>query len=392
MLKKLLQQISNKILLLLSVSLLSAACGSSQSMVETTTDAERPKNIILMIGDGMGLSQISAAMFSNNAKLNLEQMPVLGFHKSYSYDDLVTDSAAGATAFACGIKTFNGAIGVDKDTLGVKTILEEAEENGLATGLIATSTIVHATPAAFIAHVVSREQYEEIAVDMLKTEVDLLVGGGKKYFDRREMDTRNLYEEFTQKGYKVTDYSQEEIHEMRWDHSQNLMYLTADKHPLNVGAGRDYLPYATRRGLEFLEKRSKGKGFFIMIEGSQIDWACHANDGKLAIKEALDFDRAVGEALNFARSHGNTLVIVTADHECGGMALNPGSRMNKIETAFTTINHTASMIPVFAYGPMSKQFAGIFENNTINDKMRKAFGFAPKAQTYSGSVKSNEKP
>lgn len=389
MLKRLLKQISIKILLLSSVSLF-GACGGTQVVLDTTPN--RPLNVILMIGDGMGLSQISAAMYSNGAKLNLEQMPVLGFHKSYSYDDLVTDSAAGATAFACGIKTFNGAIGVDKDTLGVKTILEEAEERGLATGLIATSTIVHATPAAFIAHVVSREQYEEIAADVMKTEVDLLIGGGKKYFDRREIDTRNLYEELAQKGYKVSDYSQEDLHDMRWDPSQNLVYLTADKHPLNVAAGRDYLPFATRRGLEFLEKRSKGKGFFMMIEGSQIDWACHANDGKLAIKEALDFDKAIGEALNFARTRGNTLVIVTADHECGGMALNPGSRMNKIETAFTTINHTASMIPVFAYGPMSKQFAGIFENNSINDKMRKALGFPAKSQNYSGNTKSGEKP
>ncbi len=391
MLRRLLQQISGKMLLLCSLSFLFWTCGSTAPVESALPD--KPKNVILLIGDGMGLSQISAAMFSNNAKLNLEQMPVLGFHKSYSYDDLVTDSAAGATAFACGIKTFNGAIGVDKDTLGVKTILEEAEENGMATGLIATSTIVHATPAAFIAHVVSREQYEEIAVDMLKTPVDLLIGGGKKYFDRREIDNRNLYVELTQKGYKVTDYSLEDMHEMRWDPSENLVYLTADKHPLNVGAGRDYLPYATRRGLEFLEKRGKDKGFFIMIEGSQIDWACHANDGKLAIKEALDFDRAVGEALNFARTRGNTLVIVTADHECGGMALNPGSKLNKIETAFTTINHTASMIPVFAYGPMSKQFAGIFENTSIHQKMRRALGFSEqKGQPSRGSANGQEKP
>ncbi|HOY21232.1 MAG TPA: alkaline phosphatase [Haliscomenobacter sp.] len=391
MLKRLLQKISGKMLLLLGLTTVLWACGSAAPVESALPD--KPKNIILMIGDGMGLSQISAAMYSNNNRLNIEQMPVLGFHKSYSYDDLVTDSAAGATAFACGIKTFNGAIGVDKDTLGVKTILEEAEENGLATGLIATSTIVHATPAAFIAHVVSREQYEEIASDMIKTQVDLLIGGGKKYFDRRENDSRNLYEEYQQKDYKVSDYSQEDMHDMRWDATSNLLYLTADKHPLNVGAGRDYLPYATRRSLEFLEKRSKDKGFFIMIEGSQIDWACHANDGKLAIKEALDFDRAIGEALNFARSRGNTLVIVTADHECGGMALNPGSKMNKIEPAFTTINHTASMIPVFAYGPMAKQFAGIFENTSIHKKMRQAFGFAEtKTQTYRGSTSGGKNP
>jgi alkaline phosphatase len=323
----------------------------------------------------MGLSQISTALYSNNGHLNLEQFPITGLHKSYSFDDLVTDSAAGATAFACGCKTFNGAIGLTKDSIPCKTILEEAEERGLATGLIATSTIVHATPAAFISHVVSREQYEEIALDMAKTEVDLLIGGGKKYFDRRDMDERNLYKEFEKKGYYVSDYSYEEIGSLRFDPNKNLLYLTADKHPLNVEAGRDYLSYATRRSLEYLEKKSGDKGFFLMIEGSQIDWACHANDYRLAIKETLDLDRAIGEALAFAKNRGNTLVIVTADHECGGLALNPGSKMNRVEGAFTTINHTASLIPVFAFGPQAKKFAGIYENTAIHEKMRRALSF-----------------
>ncbi|MCB0644593.1 MAG: alkaline phosphatase, partial [Phaeodactylibacter sp.] len=122
-----------------------------------------------MIGDGMGLTQITAGMYSNGNMLNLEQFPVIGLHKSYSKDNLITDSAAGATAFASGIKTYNGAIGVDSDTMPAKTILEEAEEHGLSTGLVATSTIVHATPASFIAHQKLRKMYEEIAADFLNT-------------------------------------------------------------------------------------------------------------------------------------------------------------------------------------------------------------------------------
>jgi alkaline phosphatase len=366
-----------------AIILLEGCSASKPVALPDAPMAERPKNIILLIGDGMGLSQITAALYSNNNHLNLETMPFIGFHKTYSSDDLVTDSAAGATAFASGIKTYNNAIGLNKDSLPVKTILEEAKEFGLAAGLIATSTIVHATPAAFAAHAKSREYYEEIASDMAESNVDLLIGGGKKYFDRREYDNRDITKELTQKGYRISDYSQEDIITAKFDPAKPLIFFTADKQPLTVTAGRDYLPLATRKALNFLEKRSD-KGFFLMVEGSQIDWACHANDAKLSIRETLDFDKAVGEALAFARSHGNTLVIVTADHETGGLSVIEVSKMNRLECAFTTINHTATMVPVFAFGPMAQQFAGIFENTAIYKKMRAAFGF-PEVQTSATS-------
>ncbi len=134
-----------------------------------------PKNIILMIGDGMGVTQISAGMYSNGNKLNLEQFPVIGLHKSYSSDNLVTDSAAGATAFSAGVKTYNGAIGVSSDTMPVVTILELAEAAGLPTGLVANCSITHATPASFAAHNRTRKNYEEIALDIMEAEVDLLI-------------------------------------------------------------------------------------------------------------------------------------------------------------------------------------------------------------------------
>lgn len=327
-----------------------------------------------MVGDGMGLSQISAALYTNKNRLNLEYFPVVGFHKSYAANDLTTDSAAGATAFACGVKTYNNAIGVKKDTTPCYTILEEAEDRGLATGLIATATIVHATPAAFIAHQPLRVQYEQIAADMLDVEVDLLIGGGKKYFDRREQDDRNLVAAFREKNYHVYDYMDRHLSQIPFNPKNNLIYFTADKHPVPVAAGRDYLSFAAKLSPYFLERRSD-QGFFLVIEGSQIDWMSHSNDAQGAIRETLDFDRAVGEVLDYARKKGNTLVIVTADHETGGLALNPGSRMGKIEGAFTTNGHTAALIPVFAFGPGAELFSGIYENTSIHTKMRAALGF-----------------
>ena len=335
---------------------------------------ERPKNIILMIGDGMGLSQVSAAMYANRNRLNLEYFPVIGFHKPYAFNDLVTDSAAGATAFACGVKTYNSAIGMNRDTMPDPSILEEAEARGVATGLIATATIVHATPAAFIAHEELRVHYEDIAADMLDVDVDLLIGGGKRYFDRRDSDNRDLVRAFKNKGYQVYTYMDRDLNQVPFNTKRNLVYFTADKHPVPVAAGRDYLSFAARFSPYFLEQRSE-EGFFLMIEGSQIDWMCHSNDGNSAIKEILDFDRAVGEVLNYAREKGNTLVIVTADHETGGMAINPGSKMGNIKSEFTTNGHTATLIPVFAFGPGSDVFSGIYENTDIFHKMRDVLGF-----------------
>ena len=335
-----------------------------------------PKNIILMVGDGMGITQISAGMYMNGNKLNLEEFPVIGLHKSYASDNLITDSAAGATAFACGIKTYNGAVGVNEDEATVPTILEEAEKSGLATGLVATSTIVHATPASFIAHVKQRKMYEEIAAFFLETEVDFFVGGGKKFFDRRENDDRNLYKELEAKDYFVSDYFKRDFRELTINANQNFAYFTADEDPLPVANGRDYLVEVSESAPKFLKQHNKNGGFFLMIEGSQIDWGGHANDSKYIVSEMIEFDKAIGKVLEFAKLDGETLVIVTADHETGGYSINPGSTQDSIIAGFTSDYHTATMIPVFAYGPGSELFSGIYENTAIYHKMKQAFNFA----------------
>ncbi|MEL6971821.1 MAG: alkaline phosphatase [Bacteroidota bacterium] len=337
-------------------------------------ETERPKNIILMIGDGMGLTQITAGMYVNGNTLHLEEFPVVGLHKSYSSDNLVTDSAAGATAFSAGRKTYNGAIGVDPDTTSLYTILEEAEDQGMATGLVSTSTIVHATPASFIAHQPRRSMYEAIAADFLETEIDLFIGGGKKYFDRRK-DNRDLLEELSNKGYYVSSYFEQKLTDLRPNPNKNLAFLTADSDPLTYEQGRTYLKPASEIACDFLDKRGAQDGFFLMIEGSQIDWGGHANNTNYIITEMIDFDNSIGAVLDFAKADGNTLVIVTADHETGGFAINPGSTQDSIIGAFTSDYHTAALIPVFAYGPGAQLFAGIYENTAIYHRMRQAFGF-----------------
>ena len=347
----------------------SASGGSSKN---STT--ENPKNIIFLIGDGMGLSQISGGMYLNKNRTALEDFPYVGLHKSYSADNLVTDSAAGATAFSAGVKTYNGAIGVDINKKPVKTILEEAEEKGLKTGLVASSSIVHATPASFFAHNESRKNYEEIAIDFLNTEVDIFIGGGKAYFDRRE-DGRNLYEELAAKGYIISDYFTKSLSEVKFDPNKKHGFLTADTEPLSYEQGRDYLIEAAQKSITYLDKASQGKGFFLMIEGAQIDWGGHANDANYVLSEFKEFDQVIQKALAFAKKDGNTLVIVTADHETGGFAINPQSTMDSLNISFTTGGHTATMIPVFAYGPGARMFTGMYENTAIYDKMRAAFGF-----------------
>jgi len=372
-------QFSTLLLIVASI----AACKTSQVSPEVTTSITTkqvnleprtpnapPKNIILMIGDGMGLTQTTAAMYINGNKIAFERMPIVGLHKSYSSDNLVTDSAAGATAFSCGKKTYNGAIGVDPDTVACPTILEYATEKGMPTGLIATSTIVHATPASFFGHEALRSSYENIAVQLAESQVDFFVGGGKKFFAQRESDNRNLIKEMRANGRHVADFFEIPFDEVTISPKHQFGFFTANEDPLPVAQGRDYLISATEASLDYLENRdSMNHGFFLMVEGSQIDWGGHANTSEYIISEAIEFSNAVDKVLDFAEKDGETLVIVTADHETGGYAIAYGSKQDSIIGNFTSDYHTGTMIPVFAYGNGSDSFSGIYENTAIYDKI-----------------------
>jgi len=366
---------SSKSLFVILCALLATNCASKKDIGTTIhfSDQDQVKNIVLLIGDGMGLTQLSAGTFAFANTSHFERCRHIGLHKPYA-SNVITDSAAGATAFACGQKTYNGAIAVNPDTIPIKTILEEAEERGLSTGLIATSSITHATPASFIAHNRYRKNMEEIAEDFLETEIDLFIGGGRKHFDSRSKDDRDLLSELREKEYVVSLYFEKDLKELSVNSSKNFAYLTSSEEPLRRSEGRDYLPLATDIALDHLSNHGDD-GFFLMVEGSQIDWGGHANDIDWVLSEWEEFNRVVGSVLDWAEADGETLVVITADHETGGLAIQNGSEFGAISASFTSDYHTGTLIPVYAFGPKAESFGGIYENTAIYDKMRDAFGW-----------------
>lgn len=325
---------------------------------------QKPKSIILMIGDGMGLSQVSAVYLKQKENLNLKKIENIGLMTTYSSDKLITDSAAGATSLACGVKTYNGAIGVDSQKQSVKTILEYFEDKKCATGLVATSSITHATPASFIGHQEKRSMQEEIASDIANSEIDLIIGGGLKYFTERK-DKVNLLEKMTSNGFhNFTD-----LDALRSSNSRKNIALLANDELPQISNGRgDFLANATEIALNKLS--ANAKGFFLMVEGSQIDWGGHDNDQNYIFSELIDFDKAVGVAIEFVDKTPQTLLIVTADHETGGMAIISGNyEEGIIECGFVSKRHTGSLVPVFAYGIGSENFRGFYDNTDIFKKM-----------------------
>jgi alkaline phosphatase len=338
-----------------------------------------PKNIILLIGDGMGISQITAGMYRNGNKLELERCNTIGLIKTNSKKELITDSSAGATAFATGKKTRNGMISqAMEDSANYKTFVEYAEENKKATGIVVTSTVTHATPACFYAHYPRRyDANEAISEQFVNSGVDVLIGGGKKYFETRK-DGRNLLQELTEKGYTIPDtltshFETKEIFKLAYLYSPTQpgkrVFSEGDEAP----SRGPILPLATQKAIDILKKDTNG--FFLLVEGSQIDWGGHNNDSEYIINEMLDFNETIKIALDYADQNGETLVIITADHETGGYAIIEGELDGSSLTGgFSTKHHSASMIPVFAYGKGAKNFSGIYDNTQIFYKMMEAFG------------------
>lgn len=325
--------------------------------------SQQPENIILIIGDGMGVAHVHAGLSANKGRLFLENFKHVGFTKTHSANSYITDSAASATALATGNKTDNGAIGVDTDQQPVENLTETAIRHGYATGLVATSSITHATPAAFAAHQVNRGMEEEIAQDLLESGVNVLIGGGHDYFTRRK-DGRNLVNEFTRNGYAYL----QDVESIRAFDGSKLIALTAPRANGRLQTRGDMLPVSTETAIRTLQKHENG--FFLMVEGSFIDSGGHANNTIQIVEEVLDLDRAIGKALDFAAEDGRTLIVVLADHETGGMTLLGGSyETGMVKGEYTTGGHSGVMTPVFAYGPGACLFTGIMDNTDIHAKI-----------------------
>lgn len=345
-------------------------------VVLSTTAFAAPKNVIVLIGDGMGIGCVMAGRLGGpgrDGKLAVDTMPYTGFAKTHSANRLVTDSAAGGTALATGVKTKNSMISMDPDGKKLKTILEVARDMGKSTGIISTTSIVDATPAVFVAHVEARGKTEDIAAQMVASRVDVVLGGGKRFFtpkskDGARGDERDLLAEAATKGYKV------------FETAEALTACTAPRYIGLFASGgmtsnrpEPTIAEMTAKAISTLSQNNKG--FFIMSEGAKIDHEAHGNNKDGVIKEMVMFDDAVKAALDFAKKDGQTLVIVTADHDTGCMAaLEPNDDNPNFNTGWSTKGHSGNMVPVYAYGPGAERFTGTLDNTDIPNNIAKLWG------------------
>ena len=341
--------------------------------------ADQPiKNVIFMIGDGTGIAQLYSGQLQEvgpNGYLNAQRLPITGIVKTHAEDDLITDSASGATAYSCGIKTKNGVIAQDSDGNECVTLLELSQKAGMKTGLIATSGVTHATPASFATHIDSRNKYSEIAEQLVESEVDVILGGGLEYFlpldsaGSSRADQLNLISNFEERGYSIVLNRQAMIEE---DSDRIVGFFSPGGLP-----SKNRIPSLSEMTSKAVENlSSKENGFFLMIEGSQIDWGGHANNTPYVLREVKDFDDAIGVVLSFAEQNPGTLVIVTADHETGGMTINGVNQENTVvDIAWTSTGHTGTPIPLMAYGPHAVEFSGWWDNTDIGKKVANLLGF-----------------
>ncbi len=322
----------------------------------------KPKNVILLIGDGMGPNQVAMARQSKGSALNMESMQYKGTFSTANVDGGVTDSAAAGTALACGIKTKNGMVGMNAAKNTLPNIREYFADLGKKTGLVSTATITDATPAAFGAHVENRSSQNIIAIQFIKNNIDLIMGGGAKYF------SSDLLELATEKGYTHITTKQQLL---STNSSKILGLFCEGGFPLyhNNGYTADMptLEQMTSKSIEILNRSTKG--FFLMVEGAAIDSTGHSNLIDENITETLEFDKAVKIALDFAARDGNTLVIVTADHETGGLKFNAEEK----SFYFTSAGHTSANVPIFASGTGASKFTGDMKNTDLSFKIMELY-------------------
>ncbi len=312
-----------------------------------------PTSVILIISDGTGIGHYSTLYYGSDdfAPARFDHVGLVTTHPSDG-STKVTDSAAGGTALSTGEKTYNGAIAVDHDHNPLKTVVEWAEEKGMATGLVATSTISHATPASFGSHIDSRSKEAEISQQLAESSIDVLFGGGSKYWEP-ELFTNVI----NSGGQVIADISDavDPLHRVVGLFSKESM-ITA-----NEGRSPSTVQMA-EKAISILEHDPDG--FFIMIEESQVDWGGHANSSEYVFGEMESLNQVVNYCLDYQRTHPDVLVVLTADHETAGCSVNDGSD-GALDIQFTGDHHTANFVPVWATGPGSEAFDAFLDNTEI---------------------------
>ena len=322
------------------------------------------KNVIVMIGDGMGVEQVSCGWVLNGGHLNLDNFPVTGYSRTYATNRLITDSCAGGSAIATGVKTQYYYMGVDAEGNPVPSVLHDAQKKGMKTGVAVTCRINDATPLDFVGHSLDRDDEEVNAAQYVNSGVDFLAGGGMQFW-RNRSDGRDLVKEMTDQGYIFVD-SRERLNQVQ---KGRVLGLFA---PLEMEPALDRGPVLEDCATKALELLDNEKGFFLMIEGSSIDDWCHRQKVGYMAEELFDFDRTIGKVLQWAEKDAHTLVVVTADHATGGLTLLGGSLEERtVKVNFSTKGHNGILVPVFAYGPHAQEFVGVHENAELGQIIRK---------------------
>ena len=342
-----------------------------------TDGLNRPvKNVILLIGDGTGLAQLYTGYTANKGDLNIFKMENIGLSKTSSYDSYITDSAPGSTAFSAGVKTNNRFVGVDHTGAPLPLLPVFLEKKKIKTGLITCGDITDATPADFYAHQSERSDAMKILQDLKDSPVDILMGSDNESHDDVAILNKPGKEPFTGAMVKqlLPAYEVSSTVDSVTDETNKKWIVIEKMAGLSVLKGRgDWLQKAFYKTVHLLSGNKEG--FFLMVEGAQVDYGGHANSLPYIATEVMDFDRVVGEALKFADKNGETLVIVTADHETGGLSLLDGDySKGYVSGQFSTNDHTAIPVPVFAYGPQSFRFRGVYENTALFGKLLQVFG------------------
>lgn len=361
---------------------------------------ETPKNVIYLIGDGMGFGAVSSLLLSEDEATGFEQAPVIGLSETCSADNYVTDSAAGGTALATGTRTNNGFVGADPQGNQLTSILRKAQAMGKKTGIVVNTTLTEATPASFYAGVTSRKMVFDIAKQFTESEVDVAIGGGLDHFISRP-DSLDLTATLIEIGYDVylnwetvlkTDSEKfvgilplYDLHRREKNNgtasaaegqevclAAQLAALNEEAEATHLSEPEVYLEKATVKALDILSRNNKD-GFFLMIESAIIDGYGHNNDSDGMIVEMKEFNRTLQNMIDYVNNHPETLLVVTADHETGGTGVyynghNPGNE-GPLKLRFSTSGHTGTVVPVFAYGPGAEAFGGIMKNTDIPKKI-----------------------
>lgn len=347
--------------------------GPSETETLGNISGTKVRNVIFLIGDGMGLGQITTARVATVGLGNtlwMGKMPATGITYTHSANAAVTDSAAAGTALATGLKTNNGVICMSPDkSKKYRTILDCCKGRGMATGLVVTSRMTHATPACFASHVENRGMEAEIAEQLLTNKVNVLLGGGRDFFVPRSIegskrtDETNLIEQAKKNGYNYVETT-EQLMSAKGPYMLGLFQMAA----LETTTPEPSLAQMTKKTIEILSKNKNG--FFIMVEGSQIDWGCHNNNINNSIRQTLLFDEAVKAAIDYAIFDKHTLVIATADHETGGLVLGGiDPKTKEMIVHWSTKGHSGLPVPIYAYGPGDDAFVGVYDNTEVPQKI-----------------------